>query len=170
MSTRFYLNAVTVAAGTAAAAPQGNPWTLENGKLEYITVRVPDGHAGLTGIRFKWSSAVVVPVSGDLFIVANGEVVTVPWDGEIAADALTVETYNSDVWPHTFYLRAAVSDLAAPPAVSVPAVPAGGAAGGQVTAEVADLASVGPVPPPAATQAAEPQLPVAETSLSEAIS
>jgi hypothetical protein len=169
VSSRYYLEAFTAPAGTPASAPAAFPWTLENGKLNFIQVRIPDGHSGLTGIRFKWSTAVVIPTVGNLFLVANAEVVTIPWDDEIAEDALTVEVYNTDVWDHVFYLRASVSDLATGPAVVTPDQAAPGATPDTVTADVASLADTGPPPPPEDTSAAEPPLPVSESDLSDVI-
>jgi len=111
MASRFYVLPVTVAAGTAVATPQQTVWPLEFNKLSYISVMVPPGHNGNTGIRFQRSTQQVIPRGNSIPLIANSETVLIDVDEELTESKLVVLTYNTDIYDHTFYLRALMTDL-----------------------------------------------------------
>lgn len=124
MSNRLYLLSVACPAGTLSSAPQSQRWDMEDAYLYRLTIVVPDGHAGLTGIRFRRSGAIVVPYTFDQFIVANDRVINFDYNGEIHSSGLVIETYNTDVFDHTFYLEATIGDTNPNPTQQVSATSA----------------------------------------------
>lgn len=114
MGTRLYELDVTIPAGTAKSAAVVTPWPLENNILDTITVVIPSGHCGFTGVRVLQASQQIVPWGNSSYIVANDEKIPIDINIEIGASAITVQAYNTDVYAHTFYLRAAVRDIPLP--------------------------------------------------------
>lgn len=100
---------VTVAAGTAQAAPATTAWSLGNVVVETLEVMIPRGHAGLTGVHVDYQGVALLPWGQPAtFLIANDETISVPVDLEIGA-ALSVVAYNLDSFDHTFYWRAIVN-------------------------------------------------------------
>lgn len=114
MASRLYELNVTVPAGTLAATPQLTQWPLENNTLDQVEIVIPSGHVGLTGVRVLQASQQIVPWGNSGFISSNDEKLIIPLSTEIGASAISVQTYNTDVYPHTFYLRATVRDIPIP--------------------------------------------------------
>jgi len=140
---RLYLSAFTVTAGTLQAAPATAAVALEDAWLEAVRIVVPDGHNGLTGLQVRWGGTAVIPAGAGTFLVANDEVMDVPYRDVITTKGLALAGFNTDVFDHTFYLRWTVTDrpAAATAVISSPqaAGPATGPPGG-----VEDLTSGGP--------------------------
>ncbi|SRR6266403_775656 len=111
MASRFYVLPVTVPPGTPVATPQSTTWVLELNQLVRIDVMVPTGHNGATGIRFVRSTQQVIPRGNVIPLIANGETVPILIDEELTEGKLIVLAYNTDIFSHTFYLRATMSDL-----------------------------------------------------------
>lgn len=143
MATRYYVNSITVPPGTLATAPQITTWQIEDAILARIELDIPNGHNGQTGIRVLRSQQQVIPWSNNQYLVANARLLSVDYGLELTESKLVVHTINADVFAHTFYLRATITDLplptssgsSAPPIVASallvgPAVPLPQAAGG----------------------------------------
>lgn len=111
MASRFYVLPVNTPAGTAIAAPLQTVWIMEFNLLESISVMVPRGHNGATGIRFQRSTQQVIPRGNIIPLIANGETVLININEELTEGKLVVLTYNTDIYDHAFYLRATMSDL-----------------------------------------------------------
>src|SRR5215475_13093300 len=108
---RLYPKSVTTAPHTALVTPLSTPWPIGDFEdLLYIDIIIPDGHNGVTGIKILWSGTQVIPYDDTLFLTGNDEKVHVEVDTYITQNALTIVTYNTDVWPHTHWLRAMVLD------------------------------------------------------------
>lgn len=112
MADRFYTINVTTPSGTAKLVPLSTVWKLEDAYLTVVTIIVPDGHNGLTGIRLVRSLQEVFPWSNNDWLTANGEKVDVPYNDAITASGFTIQTYNTDIFSHTYYLRAIITDTA----------------------------------------------------------
>jgi hypothetical protein len=110
--TRYYDQDLTAPANTPIAAPVSVTPALETNHLERIEVDVPDGHARLTGIRFLGGGTIIVPFSQNGWIVANNHYFAIPFDDDITAGDISVQAYNTDVFPHTFYIRFVLSNRA----------------------------------------------------------
>lgn len=124
MASRFYVLPVTTPAGTAVNAPLQNTWLLEFNQLIRIDVMVPPGHNGTTGIRFVRSTQQVIPRGNSIPLIANGETVPILIDEELTEGKLFILTHNTDIYDHTHYLRATMSDLPSigPRGSAVPAI------------------------------------------------
>src|SRR5881398_1453726 len=118
MADRFYQTKATTAAGTLKAAPASLQWPLEDAYITAITIIIPDGHNGLTGIRLLRSLQEIVPWSNDDWITANNEKLDIPYNDEITKRGLVVQTYNTDAFAHTHYLRAIITDTSPKPAAA----------------------------------------------------
>lgn len=107
---RFYFETVAVPAGTLQSAPLDHPMPLEDANLKAISITVPDGHNGLTGIRVLWSGQQIVPWGNNSFIVANNRTIPVDFNDYITVTALKFEAFNTDVFPHSFYVEITITD------------------------------------------------------------
>jgi len=110
---RLYPLTVDTPGGTNSDAPQSTVWALEDSYLQSIEIIIPDGHVGLTGIRVTQAGTALMPYSITEYLVGNDERLVIPFNGEMTARGLVVETYNQDLIHHKHWLRAVVSDLAA---------------------------------------------------------
>lgn len=95
-----------VPAGTQIAAPVTKNWTVYPGWLEYILIVIPTGHNALTGIRVTYQGTPVIPFDLTAFLIDSGGRFQVPWRDEVMRSGLQVQAYNTDRYPHTFYLYA----------------------------------------------------------------
>lgn len=111
---RLYYQTLTVPAGTPATAPVSQAWPLEDNQLLDVHITIPDGHCGLTGFRILQAQQQIVPFANDSFIVANDEKIDYPFDDQITSTGLVLNGYNTDIFPHTFYVRATVTNLPEP--------------------------------------------------------
>lgn len=123
MGTRLYELDVTVPAGTAQITPQVTPWPLENAQLVQIELIVPPGHVALTGIRILQAQQQIIPWGNLSYLRMDSEKLVIPFNGEIGANALSINTFNTDIFAHTFYLRATIQDLPLPGANQTPGPP-----------------------------------------------
>lgn len=125
MVSRLYPAVVTVPAGTAIAAPFSQAMPMEDGKLVSIRLVIPDGHAGLTGIRFTRAGTQIIPYSETIsWIISNDDKIEIAYDGDMSITGLVAVAYNTDIFDHTFYVLARVDDPPPRPAVSVDAATA----------------------------------------------
>jgi hypothetical protein len=125
VTTRLYPATVTVPANTAIAAPFTQAIPLEDGKLVSIRLVIPDGHAGLTGIRFTRAGTQIVPYSQTVsWIISNDDKIEIPYDGDMSVTGMVAVAYNTDIFSHSFYVLCRVDDPPPPPAVSVDAATA----------------------------------------------
>lgn len=110
MATRIYTTSVTVPAGTLQAAPQVTPWVTEDNLINLIELEVPPGHNGLTGIRVMKGDTPLLPWNASSFIVANAYTNSWPVNEYLPTGDVTIQTFNTGAYPHTFYLRMTISD------------------------------------------------------------
>lgn len=129
MANRVELFQVTVPAGTAKAGAQTTALDFNDGIVETIEIVVPDGVAGLAGFRIAKNGQSIIPYTGDNWIVSNDEKIIFPLTDLPEGAGWQLIAYNTDVFPHTFYLRFMVNDfgstvetLAPQPALSIPPV------------------------------------------------
>lgn len=115
---RLYSTVVTTASGVLDSAPNDTPWPLEDALLQSIEIVIPDGHAGLTGIRILQAGAQIIPFDLYSWINGNNERIVLPFNGEMTATGLIIETYNTGTFAHSHYVRAVISDLPAAGATS----------------------------------------------------
>lgn len=111
-STRIIATRLVVPLNTPIASAISQTLDLGFVVIDWVEVRIPSGHLGFTG-----------------FALDNADVRLVPWDnrnewligdddllkydiGAQASATMTMRGYNTGAFPHTFYLRFQVSDIA----------------------------------------------------------
>lgn len=107
---------ITVPKGTTAAAPQETVQLLPVGILESVTVQIPPGHVGATGIRFTLAGQQILPWSNTVAWIIGDNLIA-PFDVDLEIDrGFKVVTFNVGNYDHNFFLRFKVRQL--PAAVS----------------------------------------------------
>lgn len=112
MASRYYTLNVLTPAGTTVAAPLSTTWLLEDQILTGLEIDIPDGHNANTGIRMLRSTQQVIPWGNKNYLIANDRLLTIAVGDELTEGKLVVVTYNVDIYDHTFYLRATITDVA----------------------------------------------------------
>jgi hypothetical protein len=110
---RLYYQTLTVGAGNSVNTPISQAWPLEDNQLKKIVITIPDGHCGLTGFRILRAQQQIVPFANNLYLVANDRTITYEFDDQISSTGLVLQGYNADIFPHTFYCEATVTNLPA---------------------------------------------------------
>lgn len=110
MAERIQWFDVTVAARTAKAAPVETALQFNSGVVERLELTIPEGHAGLTGIRFNSAHQQIIPLNSGLYIVGNG--VEKAWDlhGYPDNGNWSVTCFNTDIYAHTFHIAFLVNE------------------------------------------------------------
>lgn len=114
MSDRYYPVELTVPASTAPGNPTVLKVPLEDNTLVDVEIIVPAGHVALTGVRVLSSNQQIIPWGNLSWIKANDYVRVFEYNDQIAATAISVNGYNTDVIAHTFYLRFHIRDRISP--------------------------------------------------------
>jgi|SRR5690349_5238491 len=120
---RLYQTTIATPAGTSSDTPLVTNFALEDAELVSVTILIPDGHAGLTGIRVLQAGQEIIPWDNDDWLVSNNEVITIPMSSEITRTGLSIETYNQDIFPHTHWVRALITNLGSTAGTVVDTVP-----------------------------------------------
>jgi hypothetical protein len=97
-----------VPAGTTEAAPQVTPWLIVQGHLKQVRVKVPAGHAGLTGYRIVYQDQQIAPWSNYFWWTTDNDTDTWQWGDEIMATGLAFQAFNTDTVPHVFWCLAEI--------------------------------------------------------------
>ena len=108
---RYYPLTLAIPAGTAAVAPVTQAITLEDASLVDVELVIPPGHSGLTGVRVRMSNQQVLPWGSGSWIVADDYRRVFEVNSEIGRRTVSVQAYNTDIFPHTFDLRFHIRDL-----------------------------------------------------------
>lgn len=120
MASRIETFDVTIPAATAIATPQSTALPFNEGVVQRLEIRVPPGPSGLMGFRITHSGEVVIPNNRDNWIITDDE--KIPWDLDDypVGSAWGITAYNTDIYPHTVYLRFLVIETKPPVGVVVP--------------------------------------------------
>lgn len=110
---RIYPVTFTVALGTVQAAPSTQTVPLEDAFLVAIELLIPPGPAGFTGLRVRSSRQQILPWGSTDWIIADNYRNTFPVNEEIGRSSISVQGYNEDVYPHTFYMRFQIRTIVA---------------------------------------------------------
>jgi hypothetical protein len=111
---RIYYQVLTIPAGTPPTAPVSIAWPLEDNQLRELTVQVPDGPSGLAGFNIVRAGQQIIPFANDTYIVSNDRTFVFPFEDQISASGLVGTGYNTDIYDHSFYLTATVTNLPLP--------------------------------------------------------
>lgn len=124
MATRLEVADVTCPASTAATAPQEVALGFPGGILRRLTIVIPDGHAGLTGIALGYAHNPTMPASKGAFISGNDEVLHYDYVDQQPGVAWSAFLCNLDTQPHTWEVRFELDEVSAPaPSVSNTPIP-----------------------------------------------
>lgn len=103
---------VATTAGTQSTAPLVTPVTFGGQvMLNQVTVRIPPGHCGTTGLQVVLAGAVIFPYNAPTEWLI-GDDYTIPVVFNLLVDTqLRIQTYNVDVRTHRHFLDIQVTDL-----------------------------------------------------------
>lgn len=99
---------------------------IPQGVADVIEVRIPDGHAGKTGIVIWYAGTQYVPNAESAYLTGNNETFVFDVDDVPTGQGWTYAAYNQDLYQHTFYLTFFVnpipfsSDGILPPIIMLP--------------------------------------------------
>lgn len=112
INPRYVPQTVTVPPNTPSSAPTTTATAVGHCILDAVTVFIPSGHQGLTGLAIQLAGVHVVPY-GDNTAYVLGDDSTDEFQLGVEVDqGLNVITYNTDqAFPHTFYLRFKCRDI-----------------------------------------------------------
>lgn len=102
---------MTVAAGVAQAAPASTDISFNPGEVVGIEIQIPDGHAGLTGLQLASAHQPLIPNTAGAFIVANNDTIDWTVQGMPNTGNWQALCFNTDRFPHSFYIRFLVVEL-----------------------------------------------------------
>lgn len=111
---RLYQLSALIPAGTPQAVPVTIPWPLEDNQLLSIDIMVPDGPSGLMGFFISQAQQQIVPWGNSGFLITNDEKIRYEYSDQISSTGLAVVGYNTDIYNHTVYLRATITNLPVP--------------------------------------------------------
>lgn len=147
---RYYQASIATNAFTSINAPLTTVISLENALLLDIEILIPAGHTGLTGVRVRFSQQQVLPFGSNSWIVADDYLRIFDINQEVGSKTVSVQTYNNDIYQHTFYLRFHIRELSDSGIAGVSRAPIVLAETIDAGLEGAvDLSTGQPVPPPA---------------------
>jgi hypothetical protein len=112
---------VVAPAGTAKAAPLEVPTPFMQGELVGVSIIIPDGHNGLTGIQLAVAHSQAIPFTRAAWIVGNDDEVSFDTIGYPNNGAWSAFVYNADIFQHIFHVRYEVADFAFMPAATLEA-------------------------------------------------
>lgn len=124
---RWELRAVTCPANTPQSTPAVADCSFTPGRLLKVGIVIPYGHAYLTGLAIEQAGQIVIPYTGDSWIVGDNETLWLDVADQLASGQWSVSAWNGDeANDHSWYLRFAVQENrpAAPPATAAPITPA----------------------------------------------
>lgn len=86
-----------------------------------VTIVIPNGHAGLTGIALALGHEIVIPRNPGAFQSGDGEVFSHDLTGYPAGSPWTIFLVNLDLQAHVWQTRWALETATAPPPLIAPA-------------------------------------------------
>lgn len=110
MTERIEVFQVTTPAGTAQASPLTTNLSFNQGIVHKLEITVPPGPSGLLGFRMRHSGQVVIPNSGTNFIIADNQFIQWDLEGYPVGNKWSIQTFNTDVFDHTLYLRFMINE------------------------------------------------------------
>jgi hypothetical protein len=82
------------------------------GIVRELEIVIPAGHAGVTGIAIAQAHQVVIPATGNVWIIGDDEVIRWPLDGYANSGQWSAFVYNTDFAnPHSWYVRWLIDEI-----------------------------------------------------------
>ena len=112
MADRVEIRSVTCPAATAQTAAIETDLTFPAGVVREVEIIIPSGHAGVTGIALAQAHQIVIPASGNTWIISDDEEIKWPLDNFLNSGSWSAFTYNKDATnPHSWYLRFLIDEI-----------------------------------------------------------
>lgn len=100
-----YLSEQDVSTPAQTTNPISTPINLGDSILNWVELRIPPGHCGLTGWQLSMSGSALLPwQQQDTYIVGDDELLKVYFDLPVTT-GLQIITFNDDYFAHTHYCR-----------------------------------------------------------------
>lgn len=112
MAQRVEISSVTCPANTAQANAIETSLAFNPGIVREVEIVIPAGHAGVTGLALANAHQIIIPASGNVWIIGDDDVLRWPLDGYINSGAWSAFTYNTDFAnPHSWYFRWLIDEI-----------------------------------------------------------
>lgn len=105
MAREVYAFAVTIPPNTPQNSLSIQAITIPQRRVSTLEIVVPPGPSGLMGFLITMGGVRVIPSMVQSFIITDDERITWPLTDLPTSGAWQLAGYNTDVWPHTVYLR-----------------------------------------------------------------
>lgn len=120
MSDRIEVFQVTVQPNVASPGVVTSIALARPGKVVGISILVPDGHNGVTGLQLLQANQQIVPFTGGTFLVANDETLDFTINLPLDTQQWTAQAFNTGKYQHTFYIRLSINEITLPTASFLP--------------------------------------------------
>lgn len=110
MAQTFAHQRISIPAGTASPGT-ARLLTTPQGVVDFIEVRIPDGHSGLTGLQVFYNANQVIPQTVDQFLKGNSRTYTFDVDDLPTGNAWTAIAFNTDVHAHAWDITFALNPV-----------------------------------------------------------
>lgn len=105
MPDRVEVHDVTCAASVPATAPTEIAFNDAPANLRRVTIVIPDGHSGLTGIALGYGHVPIIPRTTGAFISGNDEVIHFDLSNYPIGPPWSAFVCNSDLQSHSWEIR-----------------------------------------------------------------
>lgn len=112
MADRVEIFSVTCAANVAQSAAIETNLSFPPGYAREVEIVIPAGHAGVTGIAIAQAHQIIIPSSGNTWIISDDEIIRWPLSNYSDSGSWSAFTYNNDATnPHSWYLRFLIDEI-----------------------------------------------------------
>src|SRR4051812_24349081 len=106
MPDRVEVQDISCPAGTATSSPLETALTgVVDCQVVKVTIRIPAGHAGLTGIALGYGHNAVLPRTRGRFISGDDEIIEYDMSNYITGPQWAAFTVNADTISHAWEVR-----------------------------------------------------------------
>lgn len=114
MSDRIETFQVTVPANTPSPGTTFSIALARVGKVVGISILVPDGHNGVTGLQLLQANQQIVPFGAGTFLIANDETLDFTINLPLDTQQWSAQAFNTGKYPHSFYIRLSINEITLP--------------------------------------------------------
>lgn len=109
MAERIEIFTITCPPGTAQSSPQQTDLTIDPGRVDRIDLRIPPGHAFITGIAIASAHQILIPNKGAAWIFGDDDrevydTESYPDTGSWQAFTFNADTVNAHTWQVKFHV------------------------------------------------------------------
>lgn len=112
MAQRVEISSVTCPANTTQANALEVNISFNPGIVREVEIVIPAGHAGVTGLALAQAHQIIIPSSGNIWIIGDDDVLRWPLDGYMNTGSWSAFVYNTDFAnAHTWYFRWLIDEI-----------------------------------------------------------